>query len=87
MQIKESRCPEGHYVCPDGECNYSSSREDKIPKHVISHHNKQRPLLEKAKDHVGTGECTEEQESQYDEIGARSKREKVKKKLQTYKKP
>ena len=48
MMLKESRKPEGHYVCPDGECQYTSSREEKIPNHVLSHHGKQVLLVEQA---------------------------------------
>ena len=50
MQIKESQCPRGHYVCPDVDCQYTSSREERIPKHVISQHSKQGLFVEKAKE-------------------------------------
>ena len=50
MQIKESQCPRGHYVCPDVDCQYISSREERIPKHVISQHSKQGPFVDKAKE-------------------------------------
>ena len=48
MKLKESRKPEGHYVCPDGDCIYTSSREEKIPNHVLNHHGKQGLLVEQA---------------------------------------
>ena len=48
MMIKNSQKPKDTYVCPDGECRYTSSREDKIPKHVLNNHSKQDKLVDQA---------------------------------------
>ena len=40
MKLKGSHAPIGHYVCPDEDCEYTSSREEKLPSHVLGHHGK-----------------------------------------------
>ena len=48
MALKESQKPKGYHVCPDVACEYISSKEEKIPKHVLGHHGKQLLLVEQA---------------------------------------
>ena len=48
MKLKVSHAPKGHYICPDVDCKYTNSREEKIPTHVLGHHGKNFTLVTQA---------------------------------------
>ena len=60
MKLKLSQCAQGHYVCPDADCKFTSSKEDKVANHVITQHGKSRFVKKKGKgrypeDKIGKG--------------------------------
>ena len=38
MKIKQSKCPRGHYTCPEVECPYISDKQENMLLHVIKQH-------------------------------------------------
>ena len=68
MRLKGSHAPKGDYICPDVDCIYTSSREEKIPTHVLGHHGKNlllvtQALLERDRIRIAQKEARENQEA------------------------
>jgi hypothetical protein len=86
MAIKESQRPKCNYVCPEEECKFTSSREEKIPFHVLSHHGRQilREELAQLERHriiVGQEKEKEKQKANKIKQEQKEKEEKVQKQM------
>ena len=84
MRLKVYQAPKGNYICPDVDCIYTSSREDKIPAHVITKHGTNLPLVTEALLEIERLK-TAQQEAKADEKAIKIKQEQEEKevKIQT----